>query len=259
MYSYKEGSTIELKTSRELEAMRISNRIAADVLRSVLNEVKPGVSTLDLEKHGRVIIKKHQARSAFIGYRGYPAHTCISLNSEVVHGIPTAKRIVQEGDIVSVDVGIVFNGFYGDNAATVIAGNDINHQSKLVNVTKHALYAGIRKALPGNRLGDISAEIQRIAEENGFSVVRDFVGHGIGRNMHEEPQIPNYGTQGTGPRLEPGMVLALEPMINAGGFEVKTLQDGWTVVTVDGKNSAHWEHAIAVTDNEPEILTQLSV
>lgn len=256
MHTDKVGHGIEIKTAREVEALRAAGTIAARILHAVIKSVHPGISTLDLEIKAQLLMKELHCRSAFLGYRGYPAHICISLNREVVHGIPFADRIIQDGDVVSIDIGIEHEGFYGDNAATVIAGTGSPEHLRLVDTAERALYSAIKKACDGGRLGDISSEIQRIAESQGFSVVRDFVGHGIGRKMHEEPQIPNYGIPGTGPRLAAGMVLALEPMINCGGHEVEILKDGWTVVTVDGKTSAHWEHTVVITEQGPDILTK---
>lgn len=257
MYSGKTEHGIELKTPRELELLRVSGCIAFEILSHIKDAVAPGVSTLELEQKARSLIKKKSCRSAFLGYRGYPAAICISLNHEVVHGIPSAKRVIRDGDIVSIDIGIVYDGYCGDNAVSVIAGTGTRENAHLLETAHNALYEGIRKALVGGRLGDICAGIQHIAESQGYSVVRDFVGHGIGRRMHEPPQIPNFGVPGTGPRLEAGMVLALEPMVNMGGYAVKVLSDGWTVVTADRKNSAHFEHMIAITDNGPEILTKV--
>ncbi|MFH1379715.1 MAG: type I methionyl aminopeptidase [bacterium] len=257
MHSQDTGQRIELKNRHELDKLKISGGIAAEILERLKTAVKAGVSTMALEKIAGAEIKKHKCASAFLGYRGYPAATCISLNQEVVHGIPSEERIITEGDIVSIDVGILFDGFYGDNALSVIAGKASCENERLLLTTERALYNGIDQAVIGNRLGDISSAIQQTAEKSGFSVVRDFVGHGIGREMHEQPQIPNYGTAGTGPRLEAGMVLALEPMINMGGYEVKILSDNWTVITVDGKNSGHFEHMVAITQDGPEILTKL--
>lgn len=257
MYSEKTGQGIELKTKKELNNLKVSGSIAARVLNRVTSAVKPGITTLELEKIACTEIHKNKCRSAFLGYREYPASICISINQEVVHGIPSAKRIIHDGDIVSIDIGILFEGFYGDNALSVIAGTSTPENVRLLETTERSLYNGIDKAVIGNRLGDICSAIQLTAEQQGFSVVRDFVGHGIGRQMHEQPQVPNYGTAGTGPKLEAGMVLALEPMINAGTYEVKVLSDGWTVVTADGRNSGHYEHMVAVTEQGPEILTKL--
>ncbi|MBD3272523.1 MAG: type I methionyl aminopeptidase [Elusimicrobia bacterium] len=248
---------IELKTAPELERLRVSGALAAQVLHEIARNVRPGIATFDLEEIAVAAIRRLRCKAAFRGYRGYPAATCISLNHEVVHGIPSKKRIIASGDIVSIDIGIVFEGFYGDNAVSVIAGSANHEDERLLTVTRDALYAGIEKAVLGNRLGDISAAIQHTAESNGYAVVRDYVGHGIGRAMHEPPQIPNYGTPGTGPRLETGMVLALEPMINQGLYNVAVMDDGWTVVTQDGRKSAHFEHMIAITEDGPEILTRV--
>lgn len=247
---------IILKSQRELNYLRDAGKIVAETLNEVKKAVKPDVTTLELDRIAEQYIKSKGAVPAFKGYHGFPGNICASVNEEVVHGIPGLKRL-ETGDNVSIDIGAIINGYNGDAAITVPVGAVDAEVEKLIEVTEQSLYKGIEKALAGNRLSDISHSIQTYAEKHGFGVVRDFVGHGIGRNMHEDPQIPNYGLPGRGPRLKPGMTLAIEPMINAGTHEVKTLKDNWTVVTVDGKRSAHFEHTIAITDGGPEILTKL--
>jgi methionyl aminopeptidase len=246
---------IILKTERDLEAMRPACRLAALVLDEVAAFVKPGVTTRMVDQFAAERIKAHGARSAFLDYRGYPCHVCISVNEQVVHGIAGDRRL-EFGDIVSLDVGVVYNGFIGDNARTVpVGGCDLSAQ-RLLDVTEQALYEGIGAALPGNRVADISRAVQRYVESNGCSVVREFVGHGVGRSMHEDPQVPNFVEAGQpSHRLKPGMTIAIEPMVNAGGPQVKVLKDGWTVVTEDGQLSAHFEHTVLVTAQGPEILT----
>ncbi|MGL5511782.1 MAG: type I methionyl aminopeptidase [Sporomusa sp.] len=247
---------IILKSQRELNYLRDAGQIVAETLSEVKKAVKPDVTTLELDRIAEQYIKSKGAVPAFKGYHGFPGNICTSVNEEVVHGIPGLKRL-ETGDNVSIDIGAVINGYCGDAAITVPVGAVDAEVEKLIEVTEQSLYKGIEKAMVGNRLSDISHSIQTYVEKHGFGVVRDFVGHGIGRNLHEDPQIPNYGLPGRGPRLKPGMTLAIEPMINAGTHEVKTLKDNWTVVTVDGKRSAHFEHTIAITDDGPEILTKL--
>jgi methionyl aminopeptidase len=247
---------ITIRTKREIEIMRKSNRLVAQVLQKLREAIKPGITTMELDKIAECSIRKAGAIPAFKGYRGYPASLCASVNEEVVHGIP-GPRTLKEGDIVSLDLGAYLNGYYGDAAITFPVGTVNEEAKKLLEVTEKALYRGIEQAKSGNRLFDISHAIQSWVESFGFSVVRDFVGHGIGRNLHEEPQVPNFGSPHQGPRLSPGMVLAIEPMINVGTWEVKILKDGWTVVTSDGNLSAHFEHTIAITEGRPDILTLL--
>jgi len=245
---------IVLKSERDLEAMRPACRIARSVLDEVSEFIVPGVTTREVDQFAAECIKRHGAKSAFLGYRKFPGHLCISVNEEVVHGIGGARRL-QFGDTVSLDVGVIYNGFIGDNARTVpVGGCDVETQ-RLLDVTERALYAGIEKAVAGNRVVDISRAIQRAVEDEGFNVVREFVGHGVGRSMHEEPQIPNFVEGKSSPRLRAGMTLAIEPMVNAGVVDVKILKDGWTVVTADGKPSAHFEHTVLVTESAAEILT----
>jgi methionyl aminopeptidase len=247
---------IILKTERDLEAMRPACAIAALVLDEVSGFVAPGMSTREIDNFAAGRIKAHGARSAFLGYKRYPCHVCISVNEQVVHGLAGA-RLVQFGDIVSIDVGVFYNGFVGDNARTVAVGGCGVLEQKLIDVTENALYIGISQAVAGNRVVDISRAIQTHVESNGFSVVREFVGHGVGRSVHEEPQVPNHVENRSSPRLRPGMTLAIEPMVNAGTAQVVMLPDGWTVVTKDNRPSAHFEHTVLITESEPEILTCL--
>jgi methionyl aminopeptidase len=245
---------IIIKTPLELDAMRRVNRMTARVRDELAAMVRPGLTTLDLGNAAFELIRKLGGTSAFYGYHGFPGQICVSVNEEVVHGIP-GKRVIKEGDIVSIDTGITFGGFIGDTAVTVAVGEVDDQKRKLIEVTKAALDAGVAKAVAGNHLGDISHAIQSIVEAAGFSVVREFVGHGIGRDMHEDPQIPNFGRPGRGPKLKPGMTLAIEPMVNIGGPKVEVLADKWTAVTKDGSPSAHFEHTVAVGVTAPEILT----
>ncbi|MDI1471459.1 MAG: type I methionyl aminopeptidase [Thermodesulfovibrio sp.] len=248
---------IIIKNLEEINKIRKSCQIVAKVLEELKFYIKEGLSTKNIELFIENLIEKMGGVPAFKGYKGYPASACISVNSQVVHGIPSDKFFIKEGDIVSVDVGVIFDGFYGDAAYTYPVGKISEEAKKLMKVTEEALYEGIKKAKPGRRVGDISYAIQRHVETKGFSVVRAFVGHGIGRSLHEEPQIPNFGKEGTGPKLKRGMTLAIEPMVNAGSYEVVILPDGWTAVTKDGSLSAHYEHTIAITEDEPEILTKI--
>ncbi|HVM61173.1 MAG TPA: type I methionyl aminopeptidase [Verrucomicrobiae bacterium] len=247
---------IVIKTPEEVERMRAACRAAAEVLAGVAREVQPGRTTAELNAIAAGLIEKFGGKSPFLGYKGYPGHICVSVNEEVVHGIPSQRR-VQYGDIVSLDVGIIVNGFVGDNATTVAVGVVEDRTQQLLQVTERALYAGIAAARAGNRVSDISRAVQTMVEANGFSVVREFVGHGVGRKMHEEPQVPNYVGSGPDPKLKRGMTLAIEPMINAGSHEVVMLSDGWTVVSADGAPSAHFEHTVLITDGDAEILTWL--
>ena len=247
--------SIELKGEKELAAMRKAASVVAETHTVLMASVEPGMSTLDLDKIAEKEIKARGAKLAFKGYRGYPATLCVSVNDEVVHGIPSAKRILAEGDIVSLDLGAIVDGFYGDSAVTVGVGRISDEAKRLLKVTEESLFKGIEQMLPGNRIGDIGAAVQRHAEAAGYGVVREFVGHGIGRALHEDPPVPNYGNAGTGMRLQPGMVLAIEPMVNAGTADVKVLKDNWTAVTCYGRLSAHFEHTIAVTEEGPEVLT----
>jgi methionyl aminopeptidase len=242
------------KSYQELQMMRKAGRIAAQAMRAVRMAIKAGVTTEELNNVAESFILEKGGRPAFKGYRGFPASICISVNDEVVHGIP-GKRVLREGDIVGIDLGVEYEGYYGDIAATFPVGKVDAEAKRLIEVTKEALEVGISQCRVGNHLFDISAAIQEVVEKNGFSVVRQFVGHGIGKSLHEDPQVPNYGERGKGPLLESGMTFALEPMVNAGGWEVEVLSDGWTVVTADGSLSAHFEHTVAVTDKGPWILT----
>lgn len=248
---------ITIKTPEEIEMMARAGRIVAIVLEELREKIKEGMSTWELDKIARTRCEKEGAKPAFLGYRGFPASLCVSINDEVVHGIPSKKRFVRDGDIVSFDFGARFNGYYGDAAITVGVGKITDVAKRLIEVTERSFFAGIKKAKVGNRLYDISAEIQKTVEAAGFSVVRDFVGHGIGKAPHEPPQIPNFGEPNRGPRLEANMTLAIEPMVNAGSYEVKILDDGWTAVTKDGSLSAHFEHTIVITPDGPKILTSL--
>jgi methionyl aminopeptidase len=245
---------IIIKSERDLEAMRPACAVAARVLQEVTAFIQPGVTTAEVDEFAGSLIKKVGARSAFLGYRKYPCQVCISVNDQVVHGL-AGRRQLRFGDIVSVDVGVMYNGFIGDNARTVAVGGCDPAAQRLMDVTEQALWEGIGMAVPGRRVVDISRAIQRYVEGNGYSVVREFVGHGVGRSMHEEPQIPNFDEGKSSPKLRPGMTLAIEPMVNAGGPAVKILNDGWTVVTQDGSLSAHFEHTVLVTESEPEIMT----
>ncbi|MGI9953029.1 type I methionyl aminopeptidase [Moorellaceae bacterium AZ2] len=247
---------IVLKGRREIEFMRQAGRVVAEALAALERRIAPGVTTLELNRLAEEVLERRGAVPAFKGYRGFPASICTSVNEEVVHGIPGLKKLA-EGDIISIDIGAVINGYCGDAAATFPVGDIDEEKRRLLEVTREALWKGIRCAIVGNRLSDISHAIQSHVEKEGFSVVRDYVGHGIGRQMHEEPQVPNFGSPGRGPRLRPGMTLAIEPMVNAGSYQVMTREDGWTVVTADGRPSAHFEHTVAITDNGPEVLTLL--
>lgn len=247
---------IILKLPEEIEKMRASNHIVAEILIALKEKVKPGITTRDLDSYSEELVRKKGAVPAFKGYMGYPYSLCISVNSEVVHGMPS-NRVLIDGDIVSLDFGAYYKGYYGDAAITVPVGNISEDAARLIRVTEQGLYNGIREAKMGNRLGDISAAVQSCIEAAGFSVVRDFVGHGIGKKLHEEPQIPNYGIKGRGVELKAGMVLAIEPMVNEGTYKVKITDNGWTVITEDGKLSAHFEHSVAVTNDGPDILSML--
>jgi len=247
---------VVLKSSKEIEKMRRAGHVVRQVLEQVRAAVKPGVTTADLDKVAEEVLNGFGAKAAFKGYHGYPAVLCASVNSEVVHGIPSSKRVLKEGDIVSLDFGAIVDGYYGDSAITVAVGEKIDPKTeRLLKVTEESLHKAIAVVKPGATLGDIGAAVQQMVEAEGFSVVRDFVGHGIGTNMHEDPQVPNYGSAGKGMKLKAGMVFAIEPMVNAGKPEVRVLKDGWTAVTDDGSMSAHFEHTVAVTDTGATILT----
>jgi methionyl aminopeptidase len=244
-----------LKSTREIELMRVANSIVAEILDAMCQKVAPGVTTLELDGLGLEMCRKYKVAPAFKGYRGFPFALCASVNEQVVHGFPS-KRPLVEGDILSMDFGVLHKGFYGDAAVTVAVGRVDEKIARLLEVTRESLYAGIEMARLGNRLSDVGHAVQAVVEKAGFSVVRKFVGHGIGKSLHEEPQIPNYGDPGKGIRLKAGMTLAIEPMVNMGGHEVDILEDGWTAVTRDRSLSAHFEHTIAITPNGPDILSQ---
>ena len=246
---------IILKSHREIELIRAGGRILSEAIETLRDLVKPGVSTKEIDLEVEELIKKRGARPAFKGYRGFPATVCVSINDEVVHGIPSAHRRLKEGDIVGLDLGCVVGGYYADAALTFPVGEIAPEAQRLLDVTRESLAQGIAQARPGNRLGDISSSIQRYVEGHGFSVVRAFVGHGIGRALHEDPQIPNFGEPGRGPILKMGMCLAIEPMVTMGTWDVRILDDGWTAVTADGSLAAHFEHTVAITEAGPEILT----
>jgi methionyl aminopeptidase len=244
------------KSAAELEKMHRSGLIVWGALEKMRSMVQPGVSTKDLDKFAESYTVEHNARPAFKGYRGYPGSVCTSINQEVVHGIPSASRKLREGDILSMDFGVELDGYFADAALTVPVGRISPEREKLLRVTRESLDRAIEKVRPGNRLGDVSAAVQQWVEKHGYSVVREFVGHGIGTHMHEEPQVPNYGPAGQGPKLQEGPVIAIEPMVNAGGPAVRVLSDDWTAVTADGSDSAHFEHTVAVTKDGPWILTR---
>lgn len=243
-----------IKSVREIEIMRAAGKIVAETLEKIKEVVSPGITTKELDEIAEEYIKKNKAIPAFKGYQGFPCTICASVNEEVVHGIPS-KRVLKDGDILSVDVGAFYNGYCGDAARTFEVGNVSQEAKRLIKVTRESFFQGITKATEGYRLYDISNAIQMHVESNGYSVVRALVGHGIGKEMHESPQVPNFGLPGKGPRLVAGLALAIEPMVNIGKFDVRTLSDGWTVVTSDGSLSAHYENTIIITDGEPEILT----
>lgn len=242
------------RSPSEIDKLRRSNELVADVFRAACEMVAPGVTTLEIDQFVFTEIKRRGARPAFLGYHGYPSSVCASVNEVVVHGIPSARKL-RDGDILSLDIGVEFDGYFGDCALTIPVGEVSDEARRLMSACDGALHAGIEQACAGNRLGDISHAVQTYAETRGYGVVRDFVGHGIGTRMHEEPQVPNFGKPGTGPRLRPGLCLAIEPMLNVGGPEVEVLEDKWTVVTRDRSLSAHFEHTVVITENGPEILT----
>ena len=246
---------ILIKTDQEIQHMRKAGRIVGETLAILQEAVKPGITTAELDKIAEDYIRKCGAVPSFKGYYGFPASICASVNSEVVHGFPSKEVVLKEGDIISIDCGAIIDGFHGDAARTFPVGKISSDAQKLIDVTRESFFKGVEKAVIGNRLSDISHAIQEYAESFGYSMVRDFVGHGIGRNMHEDPEVPNFGRPGRGPKLLKGMVLAIEPMVNMGDFHVKVLSNDWTVVTVDGSLSAHYENTVAVTENGPELLT----
>ena len=247
---------ILIKSDAEIEKMRVSGIALRKVHEAVQLAVQPGATTMDLERAAAAKVEELGVKPAFLGYHGYPAILCTSVNDEVIHGIPSDKRILHEGDVVSVDCGVIVDGYYSDAAVTHPVGKISASAEKLLQVTEASLYAAIDQAVVGGRLFDISHAVQAMCEAHGYGVVREFVGHGIGKSMHEDPQVPNYGDPGKGPRLKAGMVLAIEPMINTGSAEVKVLEDGWTAITVDGSISAHFEHTVAITKSGPVILTR---
>jgi methionyl aminopeptidase len=249
---------IVLKSEREIALMRRGGHILADVVALIRDMVKPGMSTLEVDEEVESFIRAQGAVPAFKGYRGFPATVCISINEEVVHGIPSAHRRMKEGDIVGFDLGCIVEGYYADCAVTLPLGEIPPRVQKLLDVTRESLEQAIVECRPGRRLSDVSHAVQRHIEPHGFGIVRTFVGHGIGRALHEEPQVPNFGDPGRGPQLKPGMVIAIEPMVTLGSHDVKILEDGWTAVTRDGSLAAHFEHTVAVTENGPEVLTSQS-
>lgn len=244
-----------LKTAREIEQMREAGRIAAEALKLAGEAVEPGISTGEIDRLARRYIEKKGAYPTFLNYNGYPAAACISVNDEVIHGIPSDKRILKEGDLVSIDLGATFNGFVGDNAATFACGKISEQAQRLSDATRESLYGGLEKAVSGGRLGDIGSAIAGYCEDRGYGVVREYTGHGVGHEMHEDPSVPNYGREGHGLRLFAGMTIAVEPMINEGTAKIKRLPDGWTVITADGKLSAHFEHTVAIASGKCIILT----
>lgn len=248
---------INLKTSREIDTMRSASRIVAEILAELKGMVREGMTTGEIDRLASEMTLKRKAKPAFKGYRGFPASICVSLNEEVVHGIPSSKRVIKTGDIIGLDFGAIYDGYYGDSAVTVAIGPVAPEVENLLKVTEQSLYRAIEAAQPGASLSDVSAAVQKVAEAHGFGIVREFCGHGIGRNLHEDPPVLNYVKNGKGPKLKPGLVIAIEPMINLGTEKVRVLEDGWTVVTLDGKPSAHFEHTIAITEAGPEILTRV--
>ena len=248
---------IILKSPREIESMRKAGQVVGKILQELKSRVEPGISTGQINQWAEELIKQFKAKPAFKGYKGFPYSICTSLNEEVVHGIPSEKRILKEGDLLSLDFGVIVEGYYGDSALSLVVGKETPLQKKLIQVTEKSLWKGIEQMKVKNHLHDVSQAVQRTVEAEGFSVVRDFVGHGIGQKLHEEPPLPNYGESGTGPLLKAGMVLAIEPMVNEGKPEVRILDDGWTAVTQDGKLSCHFEHTVAILSDGPEILTDI--
>jgi len=248
---------INLKTPREIERMKPASRIVAEILLELREVARDGITTGDIDRLAEEKTLKRNAKPAFKGYRGFPASICISINSEVVHGIPSSRRVIRNGDVVGLDFGVIYDGFFGDSAVTVPIGEIPPEVQNLLKVTEQSLYKAIEAAVPGNFLSDISAAIQTLADEHHFGIVREFCGHGIGRALHEDPPVLNYVQSGKGPKVKPGLVIAIEPMINLGTERVRVLEDGWTVVTLDGRPSAHFEHTIAVTPEGPEILTRV--
>ncbi|MEG2512789.1 MAG: type I methionyl aminopeptidase [Acetivibrio sp.] len=247
--------SVTIKSNKEIELMREAGKILCAVHDELEKELKPGMSTLDIDRLGEKIIRGYDCIPSFLDYNGYPASICVSVNDEVVHGIPCKERIIKEGDIVSLDAGVIYKGYHSDAARTHGVGEVSSEAKRLMDVTRESFYEGIKYAKAGNHLFDISKAIQKYVEENGFSIVRDLVGHGIGKDLHEEPQIPNFKPMGRGIKLVPGMTLAIEPMVNAGAYDVWWLEDDWTVVTQDGSLSSHYENTILITEDEPELLS----
>ena len=250
---------IYLKNEEEIELLRENNLLVSRTLAEVGRHIRPGVTTKELDRIGEEFIRSHGAVPAFLGYQGYPASLCISVNEQVVHGIPSTSQVLKEGDIVSVDCGTFMKGFVGDSAYTFAVGAVSDEVKQLMEVTKEALYKGVAQAKPGNRVGDVGNAVQEHAEKHGYSVVREMVGHGLGRKMHEDPQVPNYGARGRGPLLKAGMVICIEPMINMGKRDIVFERDGWTVRTRDRKPAAHFEFAVAITENGPDVLTDFGI
>jgi methionyl aminopeptidase len=248
---------IHLKSAKEIEIMRGPSKIVAEILLELRELVRDGATTADVDKIAEELTLKKKAKPAFKGYRGFPASLCISVNEQVVHGIPSTKRVLKNGDIVGLDFGVIYDGYYGDSAVTVPIGQIPAEVDHLLRVTEQCLYRAIEQAIPGNFISDISAAVQKLADANNYGIVREFCGHGIGRSLHEDPPVLNYVQNGKGPKIKPGLVLAIEPMINLGTDKVRVLDDGWTVITADGRPSAHFEHTIAVTPSGPEILTKV--
>jgi len=248
--------SVILKTPAEIELMREANRIVADTLVMLSEKIRPGVTTWQLDAWAEKFARKRGGSPAFKGYRGYPASLCVSINQQVVHGIPSKKVVIREGDVVSIDFGVKYKGYFGDAAVSIPVGRVADEVARLLKVTRESLYKGIEQAVAGNRVNDISRAVQEHVEAHGFSVVRQFVGHGIGSSLHEPPEVPNYARREPTPPLMPGMVLAIEPMVNQGSGDVRVLQDGWTVVTRDGTVSAHFEHSVAITENGPLVLSE---
>ena len=248
---------IILKTAEQIRLMKDAGRITGEAILKARDVIRPGVSTWEVDRVIHDYIVKCGAKPSFLGYAGFPGSACISVNSEVIHGIPSRKRILEEGDLVKVDVGALYRGYHGDSAKTFAVGRVSPEATRLMERTKECFYRGVAKAIAGNRIGDVGHAVQACAEEAGFSVVREYVGHGVGSHLHEEPDVPNYGTEGRGCRLYAGMTIAIEPMVNAGGAGVRVLPDGWTVVTSDGRLSAHYEHTVAITDDGPVLLTDV--
>jgi methionyl aminopeptidase len=248
---------IHLKSAREIETMKGASKIVAEILLELREAVREGMTTAEVDRIAEELTLKKKAKPAFKGYRGFPASVCISVNEEVVHGIPSPKRALKSGDIVGLDFGVIYDGYYGDSAMTVPIGQVPAEVDHLLKITEQCLYKAIEQAVPGNFIADISSAVQKLAEANNYGIVREFCGHGIGRSLHEDPPVLNYVQNGKGAKIKPGLVLAIEPMINLGSEKVRVLEDGWTVITADGKPSAHFEHTIAVTANGPEILTKV--